>query len=57
MQIEILLDSIKVCRYTPKLDEIVAREVAEDGETLVVVVMFIILCVVRREVRTDVGAM
>ena len=57
MRIEISLDPIKVCRYTPKLDEIVAREVAEDGETLVVVVMFIILCVVRREIRTDVGAM
>ena len=37
--------------------ETVTLEVAEDGETLVVVVLFIVLCVVGREIRTAVRAM
>lgn len=52
---EISLDPIEVCSYTPKFDEIRAQEVAEDGETFVVVVLFIVLCVVGREIRTTVG--
>ena len=37
--------------------ETVALEVAKDGETLVVVVLFIVFCLVGREIRTAVRAM
>ena len=57
MRVEISLDPIDVYYYTPKFDETVVREVVEDGETLVVVVLFIVLCVVEREIRTAVDAM
>ena len=41
----------------PKINETVGREAAETGDLLVAMVMFIVLCVAGREIRTAIGVM